>query len=589
MKKNSTRLVPKVSNKLSVRHRLRYVAAAGAFAFGIFSVTMVYNSLVNTEESRANNRINGMETLAEFKFRKQLVFDPEMLPENSMLFDFPVMVSLSDPDLKSASHGGKVISEKGFDIRFTKANGVGLLEYEIEKYNPQTGELVAWVNMDTLSKSHSRHIFMYFSNKFSADESSQNAWNKTYKGVWHLRGILSSKTPFSTQVAQSATPAKQENEVYVAAEKNSSRFPCLNTPEDVDITGDITVSAWVNINGNKEMTILSNQNGFNGGYRLSVNKNQKLEFAICNENAEPSAIKGSSDGMTLEKNKWYHVAAVYSDKGDSMVTYINGKRDRFMNTYVSMAGSSEPLQIGREPGKKIYYFGGKIDEVHVRNIVAKPDWLFTEFSNQHNPSAFIKPGITESITQQISMSLLTLDAEVQGQTVELKWLTANESDNELFTIERSTDGVHYETIGTKPGAGNSIEVLSYRFRDEKPVVGNNYYRIKLTSGQGIEEYSMITPAGVEAAGEGTIQIASAKPNPFNKDFLVEYSVPKSGKAMVKLTSVQGDILHEQEVDCEKAKTQQFFFKDDKGIRAGVYFLSIAQDDASKTVKLIKRL
>ncbi|MCC6767910.1 MAG: hypothetical protein IT240_02595, partial [Bacteroidia bacterium] len=70
MKKNSTRLAPKTKVKVSLRNRLRYVTIAGAFAFGIFSVTMVYNSLINTEESRANNRFNGMETLAEFKFRK---------------------------------------------------------------------------------------------------------------------------------------------------------------------------------------------------------------------------------------------------------------------------------------------------------------------------------------------------------------------------------------------------------------------------------------------------------------------------------------------------------------------------------------
>ncbi|MBX7201979.1 MAG: DUF2341 domain-containing protein [Bacteroidia bacterium] len=590
MKKNSTRLAPKTKVKVSLRNRLRYVTIAGAFAFGIFSVTMVYNSLINTEESRANNRFNGMETLAEFKFRKQLVLNQELIPENTLLQDFPVMVALADPDLKSASNGGKVLSEKGFDIRFTKADGVSLLEYEIEKYNPATGELVAWVNMDTLSRGISRHVYMYFSNKFSADESSQNTWNKTYKGVWHLRGILSSKTPFSTQVAQKAvTPVTQDKDVYVAAEKNSSRYPCLNTPEDVDITGDLSVSAWVYITGSKEMTILSNQNGFNGGYRLSLNKNQKLELSVSNENAESAAIKGSSDGTTLEKNKWYHVAAVYSDRGDSMCTYVNGKRDRFLTTYVSMAGSSSPLQIGREPSKKIFYFGGQIEEVHVRNVVMNNHWIQTEYVNQNNPMEFIKPGMTENITQQISMSLLTLDAETQGQTVELKWLTVNENNNELFTIERSTDGLTYEVIGTKPGAGNSIEVLSYRFRDEKPVVGKNFYRVKLTDTQGNNEFSMITPASVEAMGEDKIQIASAQPNPFNKDFMVEYRVPKTGMAKVKLTSVKGDVLHEQEVACEKSKAQHFQYKDDAGIRAGVYFLTIAQETESKTIKLIKKL
>lgn len=590
MKKNSTRLKPRVANKVSLKNRLRYVSAAGVLALGVFSAGLIYNILVNTDEGRANNRFNGKETLAEFKFRKHLNLNKELMPGKDVLYDFPVMVAISDADLKSVSNGGKVVSDKGFDIRFTKADGISLLDYEIEKYNPQTGELLAWVNMDTLSRHHNNSVFMYFSNKFSADESSQNTWNQTYKGVWHLKGLLSSKTPYSNQVAQDPAEFKgKEKVIYQTAEKNSSRYPCLNTPEDVDISGDLSVSAWVFISGNKEMTILSNQNGFNGGYRLSVSKNQKLEFSVCNENAVAAAINGTADGITLEKNKWHHVAAVYSDRGDSLVTYVNGQRDRFMTTYVSLAGSTEPLHIGSEPSRKINSFDGRIDEVHIRNVVSKQEWIMTEYASQLNPLKFIQPEMTESIAQQISMSLLTLDAEVQGRSIELKWLTANEINNELFTVERSTDGLNYESIGTKPGAGNSQEVLSYRFRDENPSTGNNYYRIKQTDNNGNDEYSMITPASFKPSAENNIQISSARPNPFSKDFNVEYMVPKSGSAKVKLTSVHGEVLLEQQVNCEKDKPQQFIYKDEKGIRAGVYFLSIAQEDELKTVKLIKRL
>lgn len=587
MKKRSTRVSPNVKNTVKLRHRLRYVTVAGAFALGVFAVTLVYNTLGTSKESIANNRINGMETLAEFKFRKQLTIDTALMRATT-LTDFPLMISITDEDLRSASHGGKVVSEKGYDIRFTKSDGVSLLDYEIETYNPATGRLVAWVRIDSLNKNIAQPLFLYFSNKFSADESTQNTWNKTYKGVWHLKGALSSKMPFANQLAQQPAPATSPKDVYVAAERNSSRFPCLNTPEDVDITGDITVSAWVYLTDSKEQTILSNQNGYNGGYRLSVNKHQRVEFSVCNENAEAAAIKGK-EGIELAKNTWYHIAAVYSDAGDSMVTYINGQRDQSLKTYLNMAGSTEALQIGREPSRKIYYFGGLLDEVHVSNIARTQQWIASEYRNQHTPQEFVKAGVTESIIQQISMSLLTLDAEVQGQTVELKWLTANEVDNQQFTIERSVDGITYEIIGTKPGAGNSIEVLSYRFRDEKPKTGNNYYRIKLTDSKGNDEYSMITPAQVEAPGEGSIRVASAQPNPFVKDFQVEYVVPNNGSAKVKLTSIQGELVMEEDVACEKEKPQHFFFKDEKGIRPGVYFLTIAQEEETKTVKLIKRM
>jgi hypothetical protein len=460
------------------------------------------------------------------------------------------------------------------------------LDYEIESYNPQTGELLAWVKMDELNSTQTGPVYIYFSNKFAADESSQNAWNKTYRGVWHLKGALSSKIPHSNQFAQQVNPAG-DKEVYIAAEKNSSQFANLNTPEDVEITGALTASAWVYINDKKEQTIVSKYSDFNGGYRLGINKDHRLEFWINNENAEHASI-GGKIGTELLKNQWYHVAAVYSDAGDSMATYINGKLDQSTKTEISLAGSSEALQIGREPARKIFYFGGLLDEVHLSNVARNTAWIQAEYASQVNPKSFAKAGATEAIEQQISMSLLTFDAEAQGNSVELKWLTAVEIENEKFTLERSSDGINFEPVGTKPGAGNSNEVLSYSFRDNKPQLGTNYYRVKLTGSAG-EEYSMITPVNVEMEGEASIQISPAQPNPFNKDFQVEYSVPNKGLAHVKLMSLSGDIIHQEEVSCEKSALKHFNYKDEKGLKPGVYLFSVAQEEDSKMVKLIKRI
>ena len=587
MKKPYTRLSTKVKTKTKLQHKLRAVIAAGVFAAGVFGVALVYNVVGDYEQSIANNKFNGIETLAEYKFRKKIELKASDLPQNETLHKFPVMISIADADLKSVSNGGKVTSDVGNDFRFTKADGITLLNYEIEKYDPVAGTLQAWVQMDSLNKE-TKPVFLYFNNKYAANESGQNAWNKTYKGVWHLRGLLSTKTPWSNQVT-AIPPASDSKDVYVAAEKNSSQFPCLNTAEDVDITGDLSVSAWVRVDDRKEQTILTNQSGFNGGYRLSISKDRRIEFSISNENAVMASINAEETGKQLEKGRWYFVAAVYSDKGDSMATYIDGVRDRSLQTDISLAGSSDPLQIGREPNRKLYYFGGLLDEVHVANVVRSNEWISTEFKNQSNPTLFATVGATESIIQQIAMSLLTFDAEAQGNTVELKWITVNEIENESFTIERSLDGVNFESIGTKPGAGNSNDVLSYRFRDAKAQIGTNYYRVKLTNASGETEYSMITPVNIEDATAESVKIESPQPNPFDKEFEVSYSVPQEGKAVLKLLNLRGEILHTEEVACSKQTEQHFRFKAEPELKPGVYFFQVAQNESSDQVKLIKRL
>ena len=92
MKKHSTRLSHKVKTKTSIRYR--FVAVTGALAVGVFSLALIYDMLGTAEVSVANNRVNGIETLAEFKFRKESQFDQSQLSANASLIIFAFVKSL---------------------------------------------------------------------------------------------------------------------------------------------------------------------------------------------------------------------------------------------------------------------------------------------------------------------------------------------------------------------------------------------------------------------------------------------------------------------------------------------------------------
>jgi hypothetical protein len=74
-----------------------------------------------------------------------------------------------------------------------------------------------------------------------------------------------------------------------------------------------------------------------------------------------------------------------------------------------------------------------------------------------------------------------------------RWVTATETDNDYFLVERCTDGVTFETVGRVEGAGNSTQVLSYSFTDEDPYEGVSYYRLKQVDFNGHYSYSQIVP------------------------------------------------------------------------------------------------
>lgn len=97
--------------------------------------------------------------------------------------------------------------------------------------------------------------------------------------------------------------------------------------------------------------------------------------------------------------------------------------------------------------------------------------------------------ITVYATSTLPIELLQFNAEQAGNDVVTTWVTATETNNDYFVIERTTDGVTLETVGTIDGAGNSTQPLSYQLLDPEPLNGVVYYRLKQVDFNGMHSYS----------------------------------------------------------------------------------------------------
>lgn len=71
------------------------------------------------------------------------------------------------------------------------------------------------------------------------------------------------------------------------------------------------------------------------------------------------------------------------------------------------------------------------------------------------------------------------------------WLTASETNNDYFTVERSADGYEFVAIGQVAGSGNSSVTNSYQWVDPRPLPGRSYYRIRQTDYNGQTDHSPI--------------------------------------------------------------------------------------------------
>jgi len=101
---------------------------------------------------------------------------------------------------------------------------------------------------------------------------------------------------------------------------------------------------------------------------------------------------------------------------------------------------------------------------------------------------FFKDWILVDNTKPLPVTLLNFDANCEREVTVLSWSTASESNNDYFTIEKSTDGVNFSKISKIQGSGNSTNLINYTFKDNAPSNDISYYRLKQVDFNGQHEY-----------------------------------------------------------------------------------------------------
>jgi hypothetical protein len=119
--------------------------------------------------------------------------------------------------------------------------------------------------------------------------------------------------------------------------------------------------------------------------------------------------------------------------------------------------------------------------------------------------------------------LLSFVAKVHDEKVVLRWSTASEVNNKLFSVEHSLDGSVFTEISTVEGAGNSSVKIDYTVTHHEAHRGNNYYRLKQIDFDGTFEYSKVVAANITGTTSPSIY-----PNPATEEFVVDFSKVSDG-------------------------------------------------------------
>lgn len=110
----------------------------------------------------------------------------------------------------------------------------------------------------------------------------------------------------------------------------------------------------------------------------------------------------------------------------------------------------------------------------------------------------------------LPIDLISFKAERSTTGVSLTWVTASETNNDFFTIERSVDGVDWTLVKDIPGAGFSNVLLTYETKDDSQLKGVIYYRLKQTDFDLKYSYSDIVVVDLNSIVQNKLEMY---PNP----------------------------------------------------------------------------
>ncbi|MEZ5172357.1 MAG: DUF2341 domain-containing protein [Bacteroidia bacterium] len=454
------RLQLKPKNKVRVSAKIRLVYVGAAFAVTVATAFLLYYNFGTSEDSIANEQTG----LPGFSKRMPLLISKELVRGNDTLYNFPVLISIKHDELRSASNGGQVINSKGYDIRITKKDGINILSTQVESYNPKNGELNIWVLIDTLANGLGNDLKIYYGNPTVQSELPPMVWMNGYEAVWHFNQDTRAANSRKIACGRSNT-IFSEGKFSGALDLSSERkdFISVNYLKNLDITGDLSVSAWIKLreNGRKQM-IIDNQGDSQKGYALFIDQSNRLNASFYNGSGKLIQLE-NENGEKLETDRWYHVGVVFSKNSQSLITYIDGIADRSFITIDIPSSSSAELQIGRNQFEENTYFNGLIDELRIASVSRNQNWLATAFYNETLADQLVLTGEPEQLD-------LTVDDVAANKQV---FLENAERNMQKTSAENQQKSTKQGTSETPVAVSGSREVLQARLNNIRRVAGDN--------------------------------------------------------------------------------------------------------------------
>lgn len=176
----------------------------------------------------------------------------------------------------------------------------------------------------------------------------------------------------------------------------------------------------------------------------------------------------------------------------------------------------------------------------------------------------------------LPVTLISFLGKASEEHVLLEWATAREKDNKHFVLQRSRNGKDWQDLQEIKGQGTTAEVSTYQTTDGRPMLGDNFYRLRQVDFQGGGSVSEVIRIHFEPSWTIT-----AYPNPFTDQIEIEANDLED--LNLGIFDVTGKKILVPTMDFSPTHLRLDFTKQPSGI----YFIRLTNTQKVLTKKIVK--
>lgn len=323
------------------------------------------------------------------------------------------------PWLVGPPNGG-VAYANGSDIYFSSdAEGNTVMDFDLEYYNPTTGQIAAWVRIPTLSHTTDTVLYIQYGNPLNSitQADSHATWsniaevsgvpNANYREVLHLTqttGPYADSTKYGNNSSGSLGSGypPQDAGPFAYSVNCPAAYEGIAVPSCLAGNGfsnsSGTARAWIKMSSGgggspfyQNFLDLQVTGAFGWGMALTVVNH----FAAGILNYNGAQLKFSSS-VVVDDGNWHSIIMTMSS-GNAYV-YVDGALAATAGTGQNSAMANDaPNNINSTRGGLAFTnFAGRIAEPMVTQAVLDAGTIATEWANQSDPVTFYSLGMSQS-------------------------------------------------------------------------------------------------------------------------------------------------------------------------------------------------